>query len=179
VTEAGLARFNTVPDTALRDELGRLTAAPRWAAELVAGRPYADVRTLLARSDEILAGIDADQVDAALAGHPRIGQRSAHLDAESAARSAGEQAGMNAADAAQVRALAEANAAYEQRFGRIYLVAAAGLSAQQLLERARSRLHNAPGPELDVVRSELATITRTRLTAWLTGPAQPDDGADR
>ena len=39
-----------------------------------------------------------------------------------------------------------AYAAYEKRFGRIYLVAAAGLSATELLAKARARLGNDPGP---------------------------------
>ena len=47
---------------------------------------------------------------------------------------------MNTADAEQKRELAEVNAAYEQRFGRIYLVAAAGLSAAELLAKAQARL---------------------------------------
>ena len=177
MTEAGVVAFNTANDAALRAELLALTSAPRWAAELIAGRPHAAADALLARSDEILAGMDEDEVDAALSGHPRIGERSDRLDDVAAARSAREQAGVDAADPGQVRALAEANAAYEERFGRIYLVAAAGLSGRELLDRARSRLHNDPGAELDVVRAELAAITRTRLTSWLSAAADPDPGA--
>lgn len=189
MTASDVAAFNGADGAALRAQLLTITAAPRWAEQLVADRPYADVAALLSRSAEILAGIDEGQVDAALAGHPRIGERAAHGDTDSdahsdahAARSAREQAGMAAADAEQVRGLAEANAAYKDRFGRIYLVAAAGLSAQQLLDKARARLQNEPGPELDVVRTELATITRTRLSTWLTEPAGsdsagPDPGA--
>ena len=154
----------------MRTRLLALTASPRWAEELLADRPYADLAALLARSDDILHSVGEDEIDAALAGHPRIGERAkaAHFDDESAARSAREQAGMNSADAAQKRELAAANAAYEKRFGRIYLVAAAGLSATELLAKARARLGNDPEAELDVVRSELATITRSRLTDWLT-----------
>jgi 2-oxo-4-hydroxy-4-carboxy-5-ureidoimidazoline decarboxylase len=145
-----------------------ITAAPRWAERLVADRPYPDLATLLGHSDEILFGLEEDQIDAALAGHPRIGERATDGDTEAAARSAREQAGMNTADQDQVAALAEANAAYEDRFGRIYLVAAAGLDAAQLLAIAQARLTNEPAAELAVVRGELAAITRTRLTEWLT-----------
>ena len=64
-------------------------------------------------------------------------------------------------------AMARANAAYEQRFGRIYLVAAAGRSAEDLLSLLRARLRNDPESELDVVRGELARISRLRLSdSW-------------
>ena len=165
----GLASFNGADARELLRQLLALTAAPRWAQELVSDRPYPDLAGLLAHSDHLLLSAGEDQIDAALAGHPRIGERAtaARFDDESAARSAREQAGMNAADPEQKRALAAANAAYEDRFGRIYLVAAAGLSAAQLLAKASARLANAPDAELDVVRTELARITRARLTEWL------------
>lgn len=165
----GLDAFNGAEPHDLRERLLKLTAAPRWAEELISDRPYLSLDTLLKRSDELLATAGEDQIDAALAGHPRIGERAepVHFDDESAARSAREQAGMNSADTAQKQALADVNAAYEVRFGRIYLVAAAGLSAAELLSKAQSRLDNEPDAELDVVRAELATITRARLTDWL------------
>ena len=172
-TSPGLAGFNVANAHDVRDRLLKLTAVPRWAEELISDRPYPTLDALLDRSDELLAGVGEDQIDAALAGHPRIGERAVaqpsaeHFDDEAAARSAREQAGMNSADAAQKQALADANAAYDHRFGRIYLVAAAGLSAAQLLAKAQSRLDNEPDAELDVVRAELAKITRTRLTEWL------------
>ena len=66
---------------------------------------------------------------------------------------------MSQADASLQAAMARGNADYEERFGRIYLVAAAGRSAEELLALLTARLRNDPGPELDVVRTELARIT--------------------
>ena len=77
---------------------------------------------------------------------------------------------MSRASASLQEAMACGNAEYEQRFGRIYLVAAAGRSAEDLLAFLRSRLDNDPDTELDVVRTELATITRLRLTELLAPP---------
>jgi 2-oxo-4-hydroxy-4-carboxy-5-ureidoimidazoline decarboxylase len=105
--------------------------------------------------------LDESQVDAALAGHPRIGAST------SSARSAREQSGMSAADDALRAAMAQGNAAYEERFGRIYLVAAAGRSAEELLGLLHARLDNDPETELVVVRRELARITRFRLSDLL------------
>jgi 2-oxo-4-hydroxy-4-carboxy-5-ureidoimidazoline decarboxylase len=140
-----------------------LNAAPSWADQVVAGRPYGDVGTLLDRSDTLVSELSEGEVDAALAGHPRIGERAQSLDAEAAARSAREQSGMASADDELRAELVRGNADYEARFGRIYLVAAAGRSAPELLGLLRERLGNDAAAELDVVRRELARITRLRL----------------
>ena len=73
-----------------------------------------------------------------------------------------------AAAGADVRAeLAAANAAYERRFGQVYLVCATGKSAEELLEICRSRLGNDPAAERRVVLAELAKISRIRLAKLL------------
>jgi 2-oxo-4-hydroxy-4-carboxy-5-ureidoimidazoline decarboxylase len=159
--------FNLTDADRLRPELLRLTAAPDWADALLAGRPYDDLDDLQQASDEIISGLSEDQVDAALAGHPRIGERATGLDEESAARSAREQAGMARGEAGVQDAMARGNARYEARFGRIYLVAAAGRGAEELLGYLEERLGNDPAVELDIVRQELARITRMRLADML------------
>ncbi|MGA8248042.1 MAG: 2-oxo-4-hydroxy-4-carboxy-5-ureidoimidazoline decarboxylase [Nocardioides sp.] len=147
----------------VRDLLLTLTASPAWAGAVVAGRPYGDVDALLDHSDALVGALPEGEVDAALSGHPRIGEGAPSLDADSAARSAREQAGMAVADDRVKEAMASANADYEARFGRIYLVAAAGRTAEELLALVEQRLSNDPATELDVVRRELARITRLRL----------------
>ena len=162
-----MEEFNRADTDHLRLELLRLTAAPDWADALLDGRPYDDLDDLQHASDEIISALSEAQVDAALAGHPRIGETATGLDEESAARSAREQAGMARADAALQDAMARGNAEYETRFGRIYLVAAAGRSAEELLGYLEQRLGNDPAVELEVVRRELAAITRLRLADLL------------
>jgi 2-oxo-4-hydroxy-4-carboxy-5-ureidoimidazoline decarboxylase len=70
---SGLDRFNEAGADWLRPRLLSLTAAPEWADPLLAGRPFGDAEQLLSRSDELVRSLDESQVDAALAGHPRIG----------------------------------------------------------------------------------------------------------
>lgn len=168
-----LQDLNAAPPDELRAQLLALTASPAWADALIARRPYRDLETLLGASDELVLGLPESEIDGALAGHPRIGESAVGLDAEAAARSAAEQAGMSQADDSVQAAMARGNAAYEERFGRIYLVAAAGRSAEDLVAHLYDRLDNAPGAELDVVRGELARITRLRLTGLL----EPTGGA--
>ena len=158
-----IAGFDAAPASELRPRLLALTGSPLWADQLLLERPYGDLEHLLDASDRIIRALPADQIDAALAGHPRIGERASGLDPEAAARSAREQAGMSGADAETASAMAKGNADYEARFGRIYLVAAAGRSAADLLAFLRERLRHDPETELDVVRGELARITRLRL----------------
>jgi 2-oxo-4-hydroxy-4-carboxy-5-ureidoimidazoline decarboxylase len=158
---SGLDRFNLAAADSLRPRLLALTASPEWADPLLAGRPFGDAEQLLVGSDELVHRLGEPQVDAALAGHPRIGERTGSQ------RSAREQSGMAEAEASVRAAMARGNAAYEERFGRIYLVAAAGRTAEELLGLLDARLDNDPETELDVVRDELARISRLRLSDLL------------
>jgi 2-oxo-4-hydroxy-4-carboxy-5-ureidoimidazoline decarboxylase len=136
--------FDSAPAEAARAELLALTQSPAWADSVLEGRPYGELAALLDRSDDVVSGLTESEVDAALAGHPRIGERAESLDAEAAARSAREQSGMASADERLKAELARGNADYESRFGRIYLVAAAGRSAPELVDLLHERLGNDP-----------------------------------
>jgi 2-oxo-4-hydroxy-4-carboxy-5-ureidoimidazoline decarboxylase len=66
-------------------------------------------------------------------------------------------------DEAGRAALAEGNRAYEERFGHVYLVRAAGRSGEELLALLQDRLRHDPATEADVVRAQLAEITALRI----------------
>ncbi|MGJ6961447.1 2-oxo-4-hydroxy-4-carboxy-5-ureidoimidazoline decarboxylase [Streptosporangium sp. G11] len=87
--------------------------------------------------------------------------------AREAAWSRGEQAGVGTAGREVLDRLAEGNRAYERRFGHVYLICATGLSAEEMLARLTERLGNDEDAERDVVRAELAKITRLRLAKLL------------
>ncbi|MFT3716998.1 MAG: 2-oxo-4-hydroxy-4-carboxy-5-ureidoimidazoline decarboxylase [Gordonia sp. (in: high G+C Gram-positive bacteria)] len=141
--------------------LSGVCTAPEWIANVVAARPYETVDELLAVSDHAVASLTAEGLSAALDGHPRIGERSGH------AASAREQAAVLAAGDDFAGRMADANARYEERFGHVYLVAAAGRKPDELLGLLETRLANDPGTENTVVRRELAAINRSRLAALL------------
>jgi 2-oxo-4-hydroxy-4-carboxy-5-ureidoimidazoline decarboxylase len=147
-------------DERLRSALRECCAAVSWVDRIIAGRPYPDEPALLSASDAATAELDDAGLEEALAGHPRIGERAA---AGHGAWSRQEQSGVAGAGADVRTELADANAAYEQRFGHVYLVCATGKSAEELLAICRSRLMNDPDTELAVVRTELASINRLRL----------------
>lgn len=159
--------FNALPAPDARVALIAICASPVWASKVTAGRPYPDMEALCAAADAALDALPDSEIALALAGHPRIGERSRH------ASSAREQAAVLTASAETLAALAEGNAEYERRFGHVYLVAAAGRGPDELLAILRSRLDNPPDVERLVLRGELAAINRLRLrTAFA-----PDDAA--
>jgi 2-oxo-4-hydroxy-4-carboxy-5-ureidoimidazoline decarboxylase len=163
----GLERFNALPREQAEAELMACCAAPTWAGRVAARRPYVDAGALLAAAEDVRDLDDAD-VGAALAAHPRIGER-ATGDPPEAASSRREQAGMDAA-ADDVRvAMAEGNVAYEQRFDRVFLICASGRSAEEMLAALRGRLGNDDATERRVVAEELSRITRLRLEKLVSG----------
>jgi 2-oxo-4-hydroxy-4-carboxy-5-ureidoimidazoline decarboxylase len=157
-----VAEFDAAPAADAAAELMPCCASRRWISSLVSGRPYARLDRLTAASDALLAGLEWSELEAALAGHPRIGER-AVSDGRTDGWSRQEQAGTATATDPVLRELAEANLGYEQRFGHVFLICATGLSAEAMLSALRSRLRNDPVAEREVVRSELAKIVRLRL----------------
>lgn len=166
-----LTHFNELPAAAARDELLACCSAPSWADRMAAGRPYCSPQDAIRQSAVIVASMTMTDLGEALAGHPRIGERTnaGHGPPRSAEWSADEQSDVRDAGAETARALAEANLEYERRFGHIYLVCASGRTAAQLLSILRSRLRNDATAEWQVVRSELQKINEIRLRKLLAG----------
>jgi 2-oxo-4-hydroxy-4-carboxy-5-ureidoimidazoline decarboxylase len=133
-----------------------------WVEALVDGRPYAGLDALVGLADARARRWSGVEVEKALADHPRIGERHQGTGA-SAGMSRGEQAGVDPHDADVQERLAAGNAAYEERFDRIYLVRAAGRSADEILALLEERLDNDPETELAVTAGQLREIAVLRL----------------
>jgi 2-oxo-4-hydroxy-4-carboxy-5-ureidoimidazoline decarboxylase len=198
MAEERLARFNALPPGEAEAELLACCAAPSWAAAVAAGRPYATIASVLAASDDAFVRMPAADLSAAVAAHPRIGDRATSDTAGSAASSpdtAGrgeltrvppghegrdgdtrdgewsrqEQAGVAGASVDSMAALAVGNRSYEERFGQVFLICATGLSAAEMLAALRTRLGNDPDTEAKIVREELRKITGLWLRKLLGG----------
>jgi 2-oxo-4-hydroxy-4-carboxy-5-ureidoimidazoline decarboxylase len=163
---AVLARFNSAPVEAAEDVLQTVNAAPRFATEVAAGRPYPDVDTLVERAERISRSLSWEEVAIALGAHPRIGDRVAGASAE-ARSSRREQSAMAAADDELRAAILAGNRAYEQRFDHVFLIRAAGRSAEEMLAELNRRLANDGDVERAEVTGQLAEITALRLRRWL------------
>jgi 2-oxo-4-hydroxy-4-carboxy-5-ureidoimidazoline decarboxylase len=166
----GVAGFNALPAERARAELLSCCSSPAWADDLLAGRPYPTVDALLDRGDLAVADLSEDELDLALAGHPRIGERHA-APADGRDFSSREQSGVDDADADVRDRLAAGNREYERRFGHVYLVSATGKGADEMLALLDARLANDPLFERRVTRIELAKINRIRLRTLLDGDA--------
>ena len=157
--------FNALPDDHAAEALTSCCGAHRWVAAMLTRRPFESVEGMIDAANETWRATAERDWREAFDHHPRIGEsRSAVAQGHRAATwSAGEQARAAAADDAVKRQLAEVNTAYESRFGHIYIVCAAGRSADELLAIVRSRLDNDPATELRVAAEEQRKITELRL----------------
>lgn len=151
-------------------DLAACCASRRWQAA-VAAPPRGDLAGLREASRRALAELEWPDVEEALAAHPRIGER-AEGDAREDGWSRGEQSGVDRAGAELKAALIEGNRAYEERFGHVFLIRAAGRSALEMLGELRSRLGNDVETERNVVRAELAEIVDLRLVKLAEGEVQ-------
>jgi 2-oxo-4-hydroxy-4-carboxy-5-ureidoimidazoline decarboxylase len=166
---AALDDFNDEPADRAVQALRACNAAPRFAAELVAGRPFRDVDTLVTRAEEVARALPWDEVSVALAAHPRIGDRVEGSSAE-AVSSRREQSAMDDADPATREALVEGNRAYEERFDHVFLIRAAGRSPEEMLAELRRRLDHDEESEHAEVTEQLAQISALRVRALVGEP---------
>jgi 2-oxo-4-hydroxy-4-carboxy-5-ureidoimidazoline decarboxylase len=141
-----------------RDQLLACLSVPRWADDVLAGAPYADREALLARADEAARSLTDEELEQALAGHPRIGERA--TEGHNATASAKEQSGVEASD--QERLVA-GNRAYEERFGHVFLIRAAGRSGAEILAELERRLGNDDATERAETVDNLRQIALLRL----------------
>ncbi len=153
--------FNRLNEHAAGSLLTSCLAVPRWVDVLVSGRPYATAAALVEAAGRQASTLTAAEVETALARHPRIGERAG--DGHDAEFSEREQAGFDRDDTDVTAAMALGNVEYERRFGRVFLIRAAGRSAEEMLAELRRRLANSPTNEVGEVIRELREIAVLRL----------------
>jgi 2-oxo-4-hydroxy-4-carboxy-5-ureidoimidazoline decarboxylase len=146
----------------LREGLTACLAVPRWVDDVVAAAPFGSLLELLDVAGGAATPLTPAEVDQALAHHPRIGER-ARGEGAAQAFSRAEQSASASEDADLAQALAEGNHAYEERFGRVFLIRAAGRSRPEILAELRRRLELDPGTEVAVVAGELRDIALHRI----------------
>ncbi|WP_421733005.1 2-oxo-4-hydroxy-4-carboxy-5-ureidoimidazoline decarboxylase [Cellulomonas sp.] len=142
------------PET--RERLATALHVARWVDEVASGCPYPSVDALVGVGDLAARSLSPAEVDEALSAHPRIGERSSGL-------SAVEQAASTTDDPALVAAMADGNRAYEERFGRIFLIRAAGRSRPEILAELHRRLQLTDAAESAEVADQLRQIALLRL----------------
>ena len=161
--------LNAMSDADAAAAFGACCGSSAWVAKMLSGRPYEDANQVLVNADVIARELDPADWLEAFAHHPRIGERkaAAAVSPVAAAWSAGEQAGVDHAAGSVQDALVIANAEYAERFGFIFIVCAAGLTAESMLALLQERINNAADVELSIAAREQQKITQLRLRKLL------------
>jgi hydroxyisourate hydrolase len=146
----------------LREELLTALAVPRWADDVAARAPYDTLDALVGAAIAAATPLSAEEIAGALAQHPRIGER-ATGDGAAQRFSRREQEAPDAEDAALAAAIAQGNASYEERFGRVFLIRAAGRTRAEVLAELNRRLALSDAAELAEVGEQLRQIAALRL----------------
>ena len=163
-----LDAVNSLSDADAAEQLRACNASPRWIEQVLAHRPYADLDTVLDTAEHAARDLDWSEVCRALDAHPRIGERADGGSTE-AQWSRREQSAVGTSDAGTQELLRAGNAEYERRFGHVFLIRAAGRSAEEMLAELDRRLGNDENDERAEVTEQLAQITRLRLQTLLAG----------
>jgi 2-oxo-4-hydroxy-4-carboxy-5-ureidoimidazoline decarboxylase len=150
-------------DVAEHDLRAGLTAAlavPRWVEDVASQAPFESVEHLLAVAYTEATPLAPEEIDQAIAHHPRIGEKP---KGEGTAQAFSRSEQGDATDLAEE--LAAGNAAYEERFGRVFIIRAAGRSRAEILEELNRRLPMDDAIEIQIVGEQLRDIALLRLTA--------------
>lgn len=167
--EGPIGKLNRLPAEEARAALLACCGSARWAEAVAALRPFWDVGQLLSIAGRVWRELGREDWLEAFRAHPKIGESRPQRETGAEARewSEGEQARAREAPGETLDALAEANREYEERFGFIFIVCAAGRSAEEMLALLRGRIDNDPEAELHVAAGEQWRITELRLRKFL------------
>lgn len=147
-----------ITDAELRERLRASLAVERWVEDVASRAPFATLAELLAVASAEASPLAPDEIDEAIAHHPRIGEKPVG-QGTSQQLSRSEQG----ASTEFAEEIAAGNVAYEQRFGRVFIIRAAGRSRREILDELTRRLELDDAVELQVVGEQLRDIALLRL----------------
>lgn len=120
----------------------------RWA-DALAGHPFDTMLGLERSAVAAATPLTEAEVDEALSGVPRLSETLLAVDALD--------------DADLVRRGQVGCVAYDERYGRVFVIATDGRSAEQVVTELERRLENGPAAELAEVANQLRGIALVRL----------------
>ena len=165
IAAARLRLLNSWPADALKAALTKCCGSSNWVEQVANEAPFSDGSQLFDAAERAAAGLSKADWLEAFGHHPQIGQKkaAASQSAQASRWSEQEQASSVSAPSKVQLELADANAAYQARFGYIFIVCATGKSADEILSLLKQRMNNAPEAELKIAAGEQRKITRLRL----------------
>jgi allantoicase len=162
----GIARLNALSPADAVAALLSCCSTAAWARPMSEARPFRNLAHVKAEAARAAGTLTEREWLEAFASHPRIGETKVDSPAGDPRRlgwSLEEQSRVGLARRETLDALAEANRAYEARFGFVYLVCATGLAAEAMLADAQHRLGRDRASEISRAAEEQRKITDLRL----------------
>lgn len=164
-----ITELNNLPETQRKTELRKCCGAENWVEKMNAVFPVQSEAQLFAEAEKTWFACSEADWREAFEHHPKIGDISSLKEkfANTGKWAANEQAGVNNTSEDVLKALAEGNKAYEEKFGYIFIVCATGKTAEEMLALLQQRLPNSPETEMKIAMGEQNKITKIRLEKLL------------
>lgn len=142
---------------------------PTWINQLINQRPFSTQNTFFEQAHTLALAWKWEEILTALNQHPRIGEKKANqtLSKQEQHYSHQEQANIQL-DHDMQNQLIQKNIEYEQMFGFIFLIRAAGRSQNEILSALDDRLNNPIEVEKNIVKQQLIEIAMLRLKQEIT-----------
>jgi 2-oxo-4-hydroxy-4-carboxy-5-ureidoimidazoline decarboxylase len=164
-----LHEFNTLPKEQLIAELKKCCGSESWVQKMLPFVPAEDMVELLEDAEEQWWKCSKEDWLEAFSHHPRIGDIESLKKklADTAAWAGEEQSGVQSASDDTLKALADANREYEEKFGYIFIICATGKNAEEMLGVLQARLRHSPEEEIEIAADEQSKITKLRIEKML------------
>lgn len=153
-----LNEFNCAELEAARQILLECCGSDRWVNAIAASKPFQSPDNLYETAEKVWWSLNPSDWLEAFSKHPKIGERKGL-----SAWSSDEQHGMDGAADVVAARMAHKNFEYQEKFGWIFLICAAGKSADEMLGELERRLLCDRDSEMHTAAAEQAKITRLRL----------------
>lgn len=161
--------LNKLTQPVLKETLFQCCGSTTWVERMSRRFPFQDEAALYQAATEVWESCTVGDWKEAFSHHPMIGDLE-DLEkkfAGTAQWATAEQAAVQHATNVTLLLLADANRAYLQKFGYIFIVCATGKSAAEMLQLLEERLTNEPAKEIWIAMAEQSKITRIRLQKLL------------
>jgi 2-oxo-4-hydroxy-4-carboxy-5-ureidoimidazoline decarboxylase len=161
--------LNSLTPSEAATELAKCCGSKSWVEKMVKAMPFESEEALMRQAQNAwFACSRADWLEA-FSEHPRLGDLNELEKKFTSTKewSGQEQGAVTSATREVLEKFASLNKDYEKRYGYIFILLAAGKSAEEMLEVLKLRLKNNPYDEIKIATSEQNKITRSRLKKLL------------
>ena len=160
-----IAEFDHLDVEKKKEILRQCCGSSAWVKKMLTIPPAEDLIDLFEDAEEKWYECNEEDWKEAFSHHPKIGDINSLREkfASTADFAEAEQSAVKGASEKVLQSLAEGNKEYEKKFGYIFIVSAAGKTAEEILAMLTARVRNSPEEEIKIAMDEQNKITRLRL----------------